>query len=383
ISFIPLGEEKEMASKSILNKTTTGKKYAHLLEKFDKYPVFIDSIGKVLSMPPIINSEETGKVSEKTSEIFIECSGSEKFALNKILNILAITFDELGGKVYSMELDYGNEKLITPNFNSERIKISLQNINSLLGVKLKEGDIEKLLRKMGLEYSGGFVKAPPHRLDLMTESDIIEEVAIAFGYENFIPKVDNFNGFGEENPKERLKEQIRQLLIGLGMLEILSYHMVKKEEAEKIKSKLLEIETTKSEYKFLRNSLLIPSLRTFSENKDRDYPQKIFEIGTVFSEDKKMESRVKEQENLIICSSPANFTELKQILDYLLSVYQKPCEIKESHVEGLIDGRAGKLFSDGKEIGYIGEVHPETLKEFGIKMPVSVIEIFLDDFFKM
>ena len=51
------------------------KDYAYLLEGKKKYPVFIDSAGKILSMPPIINSEETGRVTEKTKDVFIECSG--------------------------------------------------------------------------------------------------------------------------------------------------------------------------------------------------------------------------------------------------------------------------------------------------------------------
>jgi len=52
----------------------------------------------------------------------------------------------------------------------------------------------------------------------------------------------------------------------------------------------IEVLDSKTEYKVLRPNLLIPTLRNLSENKDNDYPQKIFELGTVFSKDNKEEN---------------------------------------------------------------------------------------------
>src|SRR5574344_929892 len=86
IKFIPLGETKELNGKEILKETDTGKAYASLLESKDKFPIFLDNSGKILSMPPVINSEETGKVTENTKEVFIECSGFDRNRLNQILD---------------------------------------------------------------------------------------------------------------------------------------------------------------------------------------------------------------------------------------------------------------------------------------------------------
>src|SRR3989344_4866470 len=65
IKFVPLDFEKELTGKEILEKHPTGIKYADLLKSYDKYPIFVDSKNKVLSMPPIINSQELGKVNDK------------------------------------------------------------------------------------------------------------------------------------------------------------------------------------------------------------------------------------------------------------------------------------------------------------------------------
>src|SRR3989338_495979 len=71
IVFRPLGAEKEMDAKEILELHPTGKQYGHLLLGKKHYPVFLDATGKVLSLPPIINSHETGRITEKTQEVFI------------------------------------------------------------------------------------------------------------------------------------------------------------------------------------------------------------------------------------------------------------------------------------------------------------------------
>src|SRR3990167_4189456 len=77
IRFVPLDSEREMNGLEILQSHPKGREYAHLLEGMEKFPVFKDQKGKILSMPPIINSNDTGKISESTTEIFIECSGSD------------------------------------------------------------------------------------------------------------------------------------------------------------------------------------------------------------------------------------------------------------------------------------------------------------------
>ena len=54
-------------------------------------------------------------------------------------------------------------------------------------------------------------------------------------------------------------------------------------------------------------------------------------------------------------------------------------ELKESSTPHLIEGRVGEIILEGKSIGFIGEVHPQTLRNFNVKLPVSIIEISLDE----
>ncbi|MEM4271693.1 MAG: phenylalanine--tRNA ligase subunit beta [Candidatus Pacearchaeota archaeon] len=387
IKFIPLESEKELSGGEILKQHPTGKEFAHLLESYSTFPVFVDAKGKILSMPPIINSNETGKVSTETKDVFIECSGFDLQVLKKILNIIVTTLADIGGKIYAMELDYKSGKIITPDLTPEKHSISLENANKLLGLDLKEKDLEKLLPRMGYAYSKEKVSIPAWRTDILHEVDIIEDIAIAYGYDNLIPEIPKISTTGEEDKKEKIKSKIAEILVGLGLIETSSYHLIKQEEAEQSNlndNEKIEVENSKTDYKLLRPNLLIPALRILAENKDNEYPQKLFEIGTIFEKDKtgKAESGVKESEHLVISSSPGNFTDMKQILDYLCKMIGTKYELKEAQKSGLIDGRTGKIMINDKETGYIGELHPQTLQAFNIKMPVSLIEISLDEIFR-
>ena len=218
IKFLPLESDKEMNGLEILQRHPTGRDYAHLLKDLDKFPIFVDAKGKILSMPPIINSHETGKITETTKDIFIECSGFDFDILKKTLNIIITTLADLGGRVFLMELDYG-KKITTPDLSPETIKISLENTNKLLGLNLKEKDLEKLLPKMGYDYKKGKVSVPAWRTDILHEVDIIEDIAIAYGYENLAPEIPKVATIGEESKESKTVSKISEILIGLGLLE--------------------------------------------------------------------------------------------------------------------------------------------------------------------
>lgn len=385
IKFRPLESDVEMNGFQILQRHHTGREYAHLLDGLSKFPIFSDAKGNILSMPPIINSHDTGKITEQTDSVFVECSGFNFETQKKVLNIIVTTLAEMGGKICQMELEY-KKKEITPDLNPEKLKVSLEHANKILGLDLKEKDLEKLLPRMGYDYKSGIVSIPQWRSDILHEVDVIEDIAIAYGYDHLIPEVPSVSTVGEESLSSRVSRKIADILVGLGMLETSSYHLIKDEESarEKLKEQV-ETESSKSEYKILRPNLIIPALRTLSENKDNEYPQRFFEIGTVFNKDKKgiTETGIDESEHLLIACSPANFTEIKQVLDYLAKMLGIQFSLRDSSHPDLIEGRTGSVMVENKEIGHLGEVDPDILRAWGISMPVAVLEISLEEIFKI
>ena len=105
IKFIPLESKKEMSGLEILQKHPAGKEYSHLLAGKVKFPIFIDNEKNILSMPPIINSQLTGKITNKTRDVFVECSGFDLPILEKSLNIIVTILTVMWGKLYKIDLN--------------------------------------------------------------------------------------------------------------------------------------------------------------------------------------------------------------------------------------------------------------------------------------
>ncbi len=382
IKFHPLEADREMSGLQILQKHSAGRDYAHLLSGKAKFPIFIDANKNILSMPPIINSHLTGKITEDTEEIFIECSGFDIKILKKCLNIIVTSLADMGGEIYAMELKY-KKRITTPNLNSEKKKISLENTNKLLGLNLHEKQLKSLLEKMGYDYSKENVEIPAYRTDILHEVDLIEDVAIAYGYENFIPEIPKVSTIGQEDKKEIIKRKIAEMLVGLNLLEISNYHLTNKRDqfrnmgiSEKQEKNYIEVEESKTDYTILRKDLTHYLLKILSNNIDSEYPQRIFEIGTTFNPD--------ETEKLAVALTPGNFTEIRQALEYLSRMLNINIKLKETENPPLhfIDGRVGEITLNNKSIGFIGEIHPKILKKWRIKMPVALFEIDLEEIFK-
>ncbi len=390
IKFQPLEFPRVINGRQILSQHPTGREYGDLLKGCDVFPIFEDAAGEILSMPPIINSEKTGKVSDKTKDVFIECSGFNQEYLKKTLNMIVCSLAEMGGSIYLMEIQ-DNGKSLSPNLEPEKMVFSLNGLNKTLGLELSEKEIKNYLSKMGIGYekngSESVALIPAYRTDILHEIDLSEEVAIAYGYENFEPEIPQISTIGKEDEFSVLKRKLSEVLVGLGLLEVSSFHLSTKEtQFKKIgirdfnkNDKIIEVVDSKTENNILRTSVFANSIKILSENSDASYPQKIFEIGRVFD---KVDEEIKESEKLCVslCYEKANFTELKQILDYLMRMFDVEYEIKESENVSFVEGRCGEVLVNGKSIGVIGEVAPVILKNNKIKMPVASLEIGVEGF---
>ena len=380
IIFEPLDMPEKMNAIQILQRHPTGREYAKQLERFNKFPVYLDSNNEVLSMPPIINSHPMGKIDSDTKNILIECSGTDLETLKKVISMAVIDLIDCGGEAYSVDVLYGNKKE-SIDLKPEKMKLDIENVNKLLGTNLKEADIKKLLEKMNHEYSKGQVTFQCYRTDIMHEVDLIEDIAIAYGYQNFIPILNsNENSIGNENKREILKRKIAEILSGLEMIENSSFHLVSKDDLKKNNiKKAIEVEDSKTDYNFLRPDMLISSMKVLGDNVDAEYPQKIFEISPVFIESPDSETGISEPNKLVVSIVPGNFTEIKQILEYLRRMLGKELKMEEASNPCFIEGRAVKIKHNNKEIGILGEVSPQIIKNWRIKMPVASLEINIDE----
>ncbi len=389
INFRPLDFKKELNVTEILEKHPTGKEYGYLLEKYDKYPVFIDANNNILSLTPVINSEYAGRVSTGTRDVFVEVSGHDFDVCKKCLNILVTALSDIGGDIYSMDLVYGSKKIVSPDLSPEKLKIDLKYMNKMLGLDLNESKIKSYLEKMGFDYKNKNVLIPSYRTDILHQIDIAEDIAIAYGYNNFKVEIPKISTIAEENSFEIFKSKLSNVLIGFGFIEVNSFSISNKEVLNKrmlVNNKIIELENAlTSEYNVLRNLLLPSLLEVLERNRHNDYPQKIFEIGRVFVKDSKSETGIEEVNKLSLasCHAKADYTEVKQFLDSLISSLGLEASVEDRDNGTFIDGRSGSIFVNNKKIGFIGEVKPEVITNFHLDMPISGFEINLDELSKL
>jgi len=389
IEFIPLEEEEEMSAEEILEETSKGREYGSIVRAYERYPLLRDADGTVLSMPPIINSEYT-KVSQETRHLLIDVTGTNKRLIGKILNILVTSLAERGGRIECVPVEYEDEKIITPDLTCENIELRTGFACEMLGLNLSPEEIVECLRKMRYEVTQKTegkleVSVPAYRCDILHEVDLIEDVAIGYGYDRFVPEIPATTNIGVELKKTKLTRQARDLMIGFGFQEVLNFMMTSKEKLftkmNRTEERVVEVlNPVSSEYAVLRDSLIPGLLDLLSQNLHVQYPQRVFECGDVV----KVQGRgeyPKSIRNLAaaICDNKASYEEVQSVLYSLLrNLGVTDWEISPYEHSSYLEGRAARVIFRGEEIAVIGEIHPRTLTRFGLNRPAAVFEITLE-----
>jgi phenylalanyl-tRNA synthetase beta chain len=390
IKFKPLGFDYEMNGYEILKKTDKGIKYSHLVGK-DSAPILIDSEGNYLSMPPIINSEDT-KVTVKTKDILIDSTGFDLNFISKIISIMTYAVYFYGGKVGLIEHLYPNGTFI-PEFKSRKYNISYEQFKKILGLELDPATILEFLLKSRYDaeiHNNEFiVEIPPYRLDVLHPIDIIEDIAIMYGYSNIPPIYPLLYTKGKLMKKSIIYNKIRDVMNGFGFQEILNYMLSSKEiQTNKVYLKeedlgLITIQNPISkEYDCIRANLFPCILNFLSYNVLRKYPQKVYELGDVcyFKENKVItEKRL----CAAIINSEINFEELHAYLFSLIKMLGYDMKLKEAEYSFLLKGRSADVFINETKVGWIGEINPEVILNFRLSLPIIAFEINLSKFLEI
>lgn len=388
IKFKPLESNREMTGLQILSGHPTGRDYAHLLEGKDKFPFFADANNEILSMPPIINSDKTGRVTEATKEIFVECSGFDYNTCKICLSIIITALADMGGEIQSMELHYPDGIKVSPDLEPRKLQLDINFINKRLGLSLTESEMVDCLYRMGYGFESGFVIIPAYRADILHTVDLAEDVAIAYGYENFKPEIPNVATVGQESKMEIFRRRISEILIGLGMLETSTYNLTNNIDQNKKMLTNLNLPLLESavniDYNVLRTWMIPCLMKVLHDNKNREYPQNIFESGNCFKLNPDSETGVDEfiRLGVTLCGPDSDFTRIKQVLDTVMDALNIKYTSKEVDHPSFIPGRVARIFVNDEAVAYIGEINPEVLSNWDLQMPTSAFELNLSTLFK-
>jgi phenylalanyl-tRNA synthetase beta chain len=293
-------------------------------------------------------------------------------ACKAALNILVCTFADMGGAIYEVGVKYGKETLTLPDLKPKKVKLDLKKVNGLLGLELKEKDAASLLARMGYKYEDGHAVVPPYRADIMGPVDIIEDIAIAYGYNNFKPTIPDFFVPGKIS---RDYEDADAAMRGMGFMEIKTFILTNKEKLGRIgyEGNVVEISNPSTEeYTVIRPNLLSDMLDTFAINKMKGLPQKFYEIGIV-------QAPAGGRKRLIfgIMDKKVEFSKARGCLQALLQEagFEFALEKKKS---GLLEPDVScSVVSNGKELGVFGKVKAEVMEKFGLGFEAYICELEL------
>jgi phenylalanyl-tRNA synthetase beta chain len=388
IKFVPLEFNEELTPKEILAKHPCGRDYGHLINQYPEYPLMIDSKGNVLSIPPIINSSYTGKITEKTKNVFIEITGHELRRISVALNVLVTALAERGGNIYSVEIKYPDEKIIRPDLKPQAFVLDTNYARRILGLDISDKEIIKLLEKSGCNAKPGkkiIVEYPAYRDDIMHMRDIVEDIAISYGYNKIKPEFPKLSTIGSSDRIEDFCDIVRELMVGLGHQEIMTFSLTSKENLfEKMniaEEDICEISNpVSSNWTVLRNWLLPSLLEFLTNNMHMDYPQKIFEVGDCILLDNNKETKTRNIKKLsaMITDSEVSYEEIASILDAFLRNLGVKYELSTANHPSFISGRAASINVHNKGIGTIGEIHPLVLNDWKLEKPVIAFELDLN-----
>ena len=390
IKFIPLGYESEMDGPTILTVHEKGIEFGPILRDHSKWPLLIDSKNQVLSLPPVINSNDLGRMTTETKNLFIEVTGTHLPTVHQALNIITASLAERGGKIESVTVVYPDGLAEeTPDFKPEEMKLDIKDINHMIGLDLTGTEIIQALEKMGygakmLKSKQVHVLIPRVRMDILHPVDIIEDVAIGYGFNNLEPAMPQTMTAGKANPATRIKNKIRDLMVGMEYSEVLNYIMT---SPELLSDKMLRnrpMITTGNpkslSYSVLRNSLLPILLDFASQNQHADYPQKIFEVGDIVIPDESKETCVYQVPSVcgLETDVKVNITKLMSEIGFLLRNLGlgERFKFESEKNTDFIEGRSGCIKIDGQKWGVFGEISPIILSNFDIGYPVIAFEIF-------
>lgn len=408
IHFVPLNRTEEVDGDGMLKMLKDDPKvgkYLYLIEKKNKFPVMMDSNNVIMSLPPIINSQHT-KMTLNTHNVFLDITGLDLTKSEIVLNTLVAMFSIYCKDQFTVEqvkIVYtkdGTEKLY-PNLEPRIFKADVNYLRTISGISdIVPEDILKYLRKM--ELDGKIlndkeieVSCPITRSDILHQCDIAEDLAISYGYNNVPKKITETNCAGKQQPYNKLTDLFRSEMAMSGYVEFITMALLSKKEmftnllkneADEQTAKILY--SSCKEFEYVRSSLIPCILKCVEANKAVPLPYKIFEISDVVIVDKNTEVGARNRRKL--CFAYTNSSSSMEIVQGMVDLLMKKIglsfhndknidnsyTIKASNNPVFFNDRQAEIIiQNGINIGIYGIIHPQVLKNFNIKNPVTLCEI--------
>ncbi|KAF2503284.1 phenylalanyl-tRNA synthetase [Lophium mytilinum] len=420
IEFTPLNQTKKMNAKQMMDFYEKDKhlgRYLHIIRDSPVYPVLYDANRTVLSLPPIINGDHS-KITLDTKNVLIEITATDKTKVEIVCHMLVAMFAGYAEAVEPLKIvsPHNQESREEPDLTPREMQAEVPYLNQVTGLDLSPSEISHLLQRMGYDAKPNptddsllSISVPITRADVLHQADIMEDLAIAYGF-NKLPRFypNKTASVAAPLPINKLSDIVRLEGAMAGFSEVMPLILCSHDEnfawlnRKDDGTTAIRLQNPKTaEYQIVRTSLLPGLLKTLNSNKHRSVPLKIFEVSDVGFKDLKQERKSRNERHFAAAylGKSSGFEVVHGLLDRIMMMLQsafitREDGLKNDKLEGYwieeiedatyLPGHAAKVILrlDGKErvIGSFGILHPSVLQKFELGYPVSTLELNLEVF---
>ncbi|XP_076320499.1 phenylalanine--tRNA ligase beta subunit isoform X4 [Tachypleus tridentatus] len=351
------------------------------------------------------------RITLETKNVLIECTAVDLYKAKVVLDTLVCMFSQYCKEPFTVErvevTQANGRKSVFPELIYQQAVVSVNEINKRLGINENSTTVVELLKKMSIHSTivegkkGGqtskiSVSVPPTRHDIIHSCDIMEDVAIAYGYNNIKMSIPHTATIAEQCPLNKLTDQLRGELSQCGFTEALTFTLCSKEDiSDKLRrtngtSEAVHIANPKTiEFQVARTTLVSGLLKTLQANKKMPLPLKLFEISDVVLKDNTRDVGAHNERRLcaVNYNKSPGFEIIHGLLDRIMQLleicYGKEKDgyfIQTAEDPAFFPGRCANVVLRGKNIGKLGVLHPEVVTAFDLSLPCAVLEINIQPF---
>ncbi len=286
------------------------------------------------------------------------------------------------------------------------IKIDVNKVNSLIGIKITAKEIKDLLETYYYSVkiiTNDVIEAicPRYRLDLELDVDVIADIAQIYGYHNIEPTTTNLSVKYEPNYIKIYSDKLRELMLGCGINECISYSFIADDAIDKMgidkESKLWGditiMNPLSNKFAIMRSTMLYSMINTYTYNLSKNNEcEPIFELGSVFFRDTKSDTGYNQKTMLAVLLNGNkinkgfgidknivyDFYDMKSILQLITEEFVIDVELKNTKEHFFEKGLGAEIFVNGVFSGHIGVLKSSILPNFENGKLISGQVLFME-----
>jgi phenylalanyl-tRNA synthetase beta chain len=405
IRAVFLGRSKEMDANELFADIAQNslhlQPFLPLLAGKERYPVIYDADGVLLSLPPILNGERS-KMTERTRNVLIEVTATDRTKADIALAQIVTSFSQYCAQRYHVESvtirrEGAEGSEVTPSLAPYECRATAAYVNSAIGIQISAPEMAAFLGRMSLpsrveELDGAEMivsSVPVTRSDVMHACDLMEDVAIAYGFNRIRSSVPSTSTIGKQQRANFFADLLRNEVALIGYTEVLNFALcsrvdnfetLRRPEDEKRAVHLLNPAT--AEFQVCRTSLLVGLLHVVANNKSHKLPLDLFEVGDVVLQDNSSDTGARNIRSFAAVHADVSntFEYIHGLLDRIvLLVPNVPAyKLRPSNNSSYFPGRGADIFIGERQLGVFGVLHPKVVLGFHIQTPVSALELNLE-----